>query len=766
MVRCRPTLLLALAIAACRSGGQGAGPAESLAPDSEGAFNRSAAEDSVVPTTAFSGDTLEWVVTSYGRPIGRMRQWSDTGLAVVTTFGWRAGTAAPTLRQVARVDARSALPLSQTLTGSDALGSPVVEVVSVADGVLAWRTEWGVSRGAARSFVHSQLGFPEHDAMLARALLAVKSRTVPLYQGGQATLATVGTRKVRGAALETNATLHLISGLDLVPVPVWLDASGRLFASGTRATATIRRGFERAIPQLVAMQDSALRARDSIAVRQLALRPGGALVLRNARLFDPVSRRVRAGVAIVIRGDRVETVARDSGLVVPTGATVVDVRNQFILPGLVDMHARATEREALLHLAGGVTGVRDMTGDMIDGAARRARWARGAALGPSLHLVARLDGPGRFAGLTPAIVATPDSLRAALDRAGEAGVTQLVTAPSLDPRLAALAARDGAPRAMRVASGAVQGALPSRLVRDGVQELQALDVVLAEALADSAYDARTMAQLLAVARRGGTVDLRGPAMTALVAALRARRVAVLPLLSTYETLLTTPPGQLATTHAAIGERLPPMLRSAVRGGGLAVSSPAERRRFQATWVVLQRLAKQLYDAEVPLVIGGGGLPGFQLHREMELLAQIGIPNADVLAAATLGAARALGRDSVEGRIAPGMRATLAIVDGDPLQYMSSLRRTTLVVKDGVVLRPDKLYGALGIAPALVSLPVGAPGAARAPVMARTAPSRSGPAARNVKGAARPRGRAASPRRAAAGSARAATVTGATATDTP
>ena len=93
-----------------------------------------------------------------------------------------------------------------------------------------------------------------------------------------------------------------------------------------------------------------------------------------------------------------------------------------------------------------------------------------------------------------------------------------------------------------------------------------------------------------------------------------------------------------------------------------------------------------------------GLAGMMLHRELELEVQAGIPPARALQNATLLAARVLGQDASLGSVAPGKKADLLLVEGNPVERISDVRRGRLVVKDGVTYDPAALYGALGIAP--------------------------------------------------------------------
>ncbi|HEY7754394.1 MAG TPA: amidohydrolase family protein, partial [Steroidobacteraceae bacterium] len=58
--------------------------------------------------------------------------------------------------------------------------------------------------------------------------------------------------------------------------------------------------------------------------------------------------------------------------------------------------------------------------------------------------------------------------------------------------------------------------------------------------------------------------------------------------------------------------------------------------------------------------------------------------------ATTNGALALGMADEAGRIAPGMRADLVILDADPLADVANLQKVYRVVKDGVVYDPDEL----------------------------------------------------------------------------
>jgi imidazolonepropionase-like amidohydrolase len=103
---------------------------------------------------------------------------------------------------------------------------------------------------------------------------------------------------------------------------------------------------------------------------------------------------------------------------------------------------------------------------------------------------------------------------------------------------------------------------------------------------------------------------------------------------------------------------------------------------------MQKLARILHERGVTLIAGTDAMgyplvtPGSSLHRELDLLVGSGIPPLDALRAATLEPARFLKRPTEFGRIAPGMRADLLLVEGNPLDDITRLRAPVGVMARG------------------------------------------------------------------------------------
>jgi len=78
-------------------------------------------------------------------------------------------------------------------------------------------------------------------------------------------------------------------------------------------------------------------------------------------------------------------------------------------------------------------------------------------------------------------------------------------------------------------------------------------------------------------------------------------------------------------------------------------------------------------------------PGFSLHDELALLVEAGIPPADVLKAATSGAASFLGVSDSVGTVQAGKLADLVLIDANPLVDIRNAQLIRTVIVNGRVL---------------------------------------------------------------------------------
>ncbi len=106
------------------------------------------------------------------------------------------------------------------------------------------------------------------------------------------------------------------------------------------------------------------------------------------------------------------------------------------------------------------------------------------------------------------------------------------------------------------------------------------------------------------------------------------------------------------------------------------------------------LLRRMYKAGVPIVAGTDG-SGIEIVRELEVYVEAGLTPAEALTAATINAARLVGKDQVTGSIRPGKIADLVLVEGDGEAKVTALRQTRTVMLAGQLLDADALRAAAG-----------------------------------------------------------------------
>src|SRR5262249_41718403 len=116
------------------------------------------------------------------------------------------------------------------------------------------------------------------------------------------------------------------------------------------------------------------------------------IAIRNVNVVPMDTERVDINQTVILRGAAIERIAPAQQIVVPRGATVIDGRGKYLVPGLADMHAHlaepsdppgTAETELMLFLANGVTTIRSMRG-FPNHLSLRHKVASGELLGPTI----------------------------------------------------------------------------------------------------------------------------------------------------------------------------------------------------------------------------------------------------------------------------------------------------------------------------------------------------------------------------------------------
>lgn len=646
------------------------------------------------PESGSAADTARYVVLMQGNVAGSLEVWAEAG-TVHSRFSFNDRGRGPDLHTRYRLGP-DGVPTEVAIDGVDYLKSPVEERFSVEGEVARWHSQG--ERDSARvqgpAFYIPVNAPPSVLAPAVGAAGRTDSGCIALLPAGEACAARVDTTIVTVGGASRTLVLHALSGAGFTPEYVWLDADGSYFATTSGWMAVVPVGWESAVEPLAELE---ARARDQwfagLADR-IPERPAGPVAITGARLFDPEAGELRSGTTVIFDEGVITSVGPDPEVMVPADARRIPADGRILLPGLFDMHVHLGAVDGLLHLAAGVTSVRDLANDTDRVRALKKGFDSGDGIGPRVTLGGILDGPGPFAGPTRALVATPDEAREWVNRYADLGYDQVKIYSSIDRALVPAIVHAAHGRGLRVSGHIPVHMTAEQAVRAGFDEIQHTNMLFLNFRSDT-LDTRTPVRFSEVGLHGATLDLASDSVQRFIELLEDHEVVVDPTVAIFENMFTARAGVVSPTYAAIAHRLPPQVQRGLLTGGFP-SGDDERARFQAAFQRMLDMVAALHEAGVVIVPGTDAMAGFALHRELELYQEAGIDPVDVLRIATLGSARVARRDGELGSIEAGKLADMVLIDGDPTRDISALRNTVLVVKDGTLYDPAALYRAIGV----------------------------------------------------------------------
>ena len=299
---------------------------------------------------------------------------------------------------------------------------------------------------------------------------------------------------------------------------------------------------------------------------------------------------------------------------------------------------------------------------------------------------------------TGIFVDTPEQALAAVNKYADLGYIQIKLYSSLKPALVPGIAQAAHARGLRVSGHVPNGMIASQFVQDGADEIQHINFIFLNFLSGQVKDTRTPERFTAVGANAAKLDLQSKEVNDFIALLQKHHTTVDVTLGAFEGMFTGRPGKISPDLAPVLDRLPAQVQRSAYTGGLPVT-PQNDQLYKDSYAAMLKMTKRLYDAAIPILAGTDSTAGIMLHRELELEVRAGIPPAKSLQIATWNAARLLKQDKDLGSIAAGKRADLLLVNGNPVENISDIRRCQLVMKDGVVYKSADVYRAVGIAPA-------------------------------------------------------------------
>lgn len=430
----------------------------------------------------------------------------------------------------------------------------------------------------------------------------------------------------------------------------------------------------------------------------LAAQSSAPIVIAHVTVIDPGTASVQRDRTVVVSRNHIASVSSSTGFHAIAGARTIDGTGKFLIPGLWDMHVHTAfgdwftgGRDVILPLfiANGVTGVRDMGGDVPVLREWRSQIEAGQLIGPRMiYSGPMLDGylPDgknlRFPSSVP--VTSPAEARAAVDSlvAQQVDFIKVQSLLSLDSYLAA--ADEAHKRGLPIVGHVPDKVRITQVVAAGQKSIEHLMGLLegCSSQEDKFIRGEGSTQLLLTTRDAQKCD-------DLIKLLAKTQTWQVPTLAWQRggTFLD----QLDWKHQPLDKYVPAYWRDVtwsrfkdeMMPDLLKDPLPLRREYFAQNL----DMTGKLHRAGVPFMAGtdtAAGIyvmPGFSLHDELANFAEAGFTPMEALQTATSNPAKFMGRTDA-GKIAPNCVADLVLLNANPLDDIRNTQKIEAVIANG------------------------------------------------------------------------------------
>lgn len=598
------------------------------------------------------------------------------------------------------------------VSGTSTFGAPVEESFS-RDGD---RVEWKSTSDEGEKTISGTAqyvplgGTPAGFSVAVGALSKRPDHTLPLIPGGTLTMRKIAEAQVSHGDETRTVQLVTLTGIGLVPTFAWATTGDdpRLFAYIYPGyLQLIEDGWQANADALEAQQKQA-EGEALVALQQDLSHPvSGRLLIRDARVFDSENATLGAASDVLVENGRIVSVTA-AGAEAVDADQIVDAAGRVLLPGLFDSHVHVGRWDGGLHLATGITTVRDMGNDNATLQQLMAQIEAGELLSPRVVAAGFIEGESKFSARNGFVVDTMDEAREAVDWYAAHDYPQVKIYNSFPKELLRETVAYAHEKGLRVSGHVPAFMRADEVVEQGFDELQHINQILLNFFVTPDTDTRTLARFYLVADETAGLDFDSPRVQDFIDLLVREKVVVDPTLATFE-FLHQRAGEMSPIVADVADHLPPDIQRNRRAAEMDIPDDATAALYDRSFAKLVEFVGLMHEAGVPIIAGTDEMPGFTLQRELELYVQAGMTPGEALQTATWNAAAASRVREDRGSIEVGKRADLILVDGEPTANISDIRKVALVLKGDTAYYPSEIHAALGIEPFAQPVRLGAAG---------------------------------------------------------
>ena len=540
----------------------------------------------------------------------------------------------------------------------------------------------------------------EFNSAAITALAAAPGHSLPLLPSGTLTHRKLDEVQVTSADGKTQ-TVQLLAqtGLGLSPSFYWATTGEKPYLFAVVVPGTFVASLEgwQGNGKLLAERQKEAEARMLNELAEKLQHPlDGLTVVKNARVFDSEKAVVGKPSDIYLLRGRI-TAVLPAGSPVRGAVNEIDAGNRIVLPGLFDMHSHINRWEGALHVAAGVTSVRDMGNDNAQLQMMIDETANGKLLAPQIVPAGFLEGESAYSSNAGFVVKTLPQAKNAIDWYAEHGYPQLKIYNSFPKEILKDTVAYAHQRGMRVSGHIPAGLRAQQALDAGYDEIQHINQVMLNFLFKTGVETRSLERFYLPAEKTGDLDFNSKPVKDFIATLAKKQIVIDPTLSTFA-FLKQQDGDVNEPWAPVEANMPPDVARGFHVGTMKIPDAVTQKRYEKSFAKMVEFVGRLHKAGVPLVAGTDDLAGFTLWSELEFLVKAGLTPAQAIQIGTRNGARYTRTSHERGSIEAGKLADLVLVDGDPTKDIRDLQKVAAVITRGRIIYPQEVDKALGIKP--------------------------------------------------------------------
>ncbi|WP_282116957.1 amidohydrolase family protein [Cellulophaga baltica] len=578
---------------------------------------------------------------------------------------------------------------SQTVTGVNYLKDSIQEFFKSEKHSATWLNPKGEKKGAFNgdALYFRYDGSPAIYEILARLLMAAEDQKVKLFPIGEVEL--VENLPIT-LSNNTEVKLLMVKGLDMNPTYLWMIGN-EMVAKISGNLHVIRADLKELRLEMKGIQDAIEDKYLARLTKKLSHTLEDVLI-KNVNIFTPQG-TILNNQDVLVNGDRITAINRSDDHEIGSEIQVINGQGKTLLPGMFDMHTHNTKFRGMLHVAGGVTSVRDLANNKQLKKLSN-QFNTNEIIGPRIVTFGGIiDGDGPFANQRNVVSSVEEGL-AEIQEYKELGYQQIKLYSSIRPKWVAPLTKRAHELEMRVSGHIPAFMTATQAINQGYDEIQHMNMVFLNFLSDT-IDTRTPLRHTMSAYHGVDLNLKSKEYLDFVELLKTKNIRIDPTVSIFENMFVSVKGEPSPTYVKMIDRLPLLNQRDYYSGGLPKSGE-KIARYKGSFNKMLAVVYDLHQKGIEIVPGTDGLPGFLYHRELELYAQAGISTSDILQLATIKSAEMTGVSASYGTIEVGKMADLILVDGNPLEDMSAIRNVEWTMKGGTLFYAKEVYQAMGI----------------------------------------------------------------------